>query len=68
MRSYKTTVAGVLTLAGAVISALLQYFSDGSVNLEQLGLGITAGLGLLAARDNDVSSQDVGIRPITGRR
>lgn len=70
MTSYKTTILGVLTILGAVITAAVQFMNGGAtaVNWEVAVFGVTSGFGLIAARDNDKSSQDVGIRPITGRR
>jgi hypothetical protein len=47
----KTTIQGILTIAGAIVSAVLGYLKTGSVDLAVLSVGITAGIGLITASD-----------------
>lgn len=66
MKSWKTTLAGVGTILTAVGVALKAVF-DGdpatSVNFEATITAITAGVGLILARDNSVSSEQAGVKP-----
>lgn len=67
-RSWKTT-AGGLSAVCAAAGTLFAIFADDVADLRQLPLifsalgGIGAGVALLFARDNNVSSEDVGIEP-----
>ena len=47
----KTTILGVLTIVGALISATTQFLSSGSIDLLSLAPAMTAGIGLIKARD-----------------
>jgi|688.fasta_scaffold2358122_2 hypothetical protein len=65
MKSWKTTVAGIaaiLTAGGAALTAI----SDGNPATEPdyaaLIAACIAGLGLLFARDNSVTSEDAGAK------
>jgi uncharacterized membrane protein len=65
MKSWKTTVLGVCAILIAVAGALVAVL-DGdpttTVNVESVVAAVVAGLtgiGLIAARDNDKSSEDV---------
>jgi hypothetical protein len=65
MKSWKTTVAGIaaiLTAGGAALTAI----SDGNPATEPdyaaLIAACIAGLGLLFARDNGVTSEDAGAK------
>lgn len=66
MKSWRTTLAGVGTILTAVGVALKAVF-DGdpatSVNFEATITAIMAGIGLIAARDNGVSSEQAGVKP-----
>lgn len=63
-RSWKTTGAGIgaiLTAVGAGLTAI----ANGTPVMQVLmtaGPAIMAGIGLLCARDNDKSSEDVGAK------
>jgi len=65
MKSWQTTVFGIMTILAAVGLAGKAYF-DGDpetvVNYEVLIAGVTAGFGLIFARDNNKSSEDAGIK------
>jgi hypothetical protein len=65
MKSWKTTVAGIaaiLTAGGAALTAI----SDGNPATEPdfapLIAALSAGLGLLFTRDNDVTSENAGAK------
>lgn len=61
--SWKTTVAGVATALGVVATAVGQYFdADPLTNPDWkvVGLALVAAWGLISARDNDKSSEQVG--------
>jgi len=63
--SWKTTVMGVATALGVICSAVVAYLDgnpDTAVNWELTLAGLTAGIGLIAARDNGVSSEDAGAK------
>jgi hypothetical protein len=64
MKSWKTTLAGVGVILAAIGNAIGQFVAGGvaAVDFTVLIGGISAGGGLLLARDNDVSSKDVGIK------
>ena len=65
MKSWRTTTTGILaivvSIAGAV-KAELDGDATTSADWGAVAAAIIAGVGLIAARDNRVSSQDVGIR------
>lgn len=63
MKSWKTTTAGVLTIIGAVASAgVLALKGQYEAAVAALTLGIPQGLGLIAARDNDKTSEQVNAK------
>jgi hypothetical protein len=47
----KTTILGVLTILGAVISGSAQFLKNGQVDLMSLIPAVTAGIGLIKAQD-----------------
>lgn len=59
MRSWKTTLGGVISLVGTCLAATWPEYAKAGAFLASLG----AGLGLLFARDNNVTSEDVGAKP-----
>lgn len=65
MKSWKTTVAGILTIVSAVSGAALA-FLDGNPNTNvdwtTVAAAITTGWGLIVARDNNKSSETVGAK------
>lgn len=66
MKSWKTTLAGVgtiLTAVGVALKAVFDGDPSTSVNFEATITAITAGIGLIAARDNGVSSEQAGVKP-----
>ena len=56
--SWKTTVAGIVAIVIALGNALLQFIQGGfaAVAWEVLIAGITAGIGLIAAKDAGVTN------------
>ncbi len=64
-KSYKTTIMGVAAIAGAIAAALkAHYDGDPTTNVDFMTTftSISAGVGLMTARNNKVSSEDVGIK------
>lgn len=65
MKSWKTTVAGVLTAIIPVLNAVQAFIDGDPATVPDWGLAIaavTAGLGLIFARDNSVSSEEAGAK------
>lgn len=65
MKSWKTTVSGIAAILIAVCSfaqALLDNDPSTVPNYEATLAAIVAGVGLIAARDNDKSSESVGAK------
>jgi hypothetical protein len=63
--SWKTSVAGVLGILGG-LTLLAQMVQAGKIDPAQITAGITAitaGVGLIFARDNNVNSEQVGVAP-----
>lgn len=61
-KSWKTTTAGILSIAGGLFTLYNAWHSK-ALNQESLLASLTAilsGVGLLFARDNDKTSEDVG--------
>ena len=66
MRSWKTTSAGILSVAGGVARVCFA-LKNGQLTEEAVTTsltGILAGIGLLFARDNNVSSVDLGLQNV----
>ena len=65
--NWKTSLAGVLTAVGMVISSIALPLLDNDVatvpNWSVAIPAVIAAIGLIFARDADKSSQDTGIRP-----
>lgn len=47
----KTTILGALTILGAIVGAATQFLTSGSIDLLSLAPAVTAGIGLIKARD-----------------
>lgn len=63
MKSWKTTLAGVAAIVAAVATAVSAQFDNNPATVPDwtLVIGmITAGVGLMFARDNDKTSEQVG--------
>jgi uncharacterized membrane protein YhiD involved in acid resistance len=64
-KSWKTSAAGIGAILVAVGSALSATFDADPTTVADWGAvvaAVIAGIGLLAARDNGVSSEDAGIK------
>lgn len=65
MRSNKTTFAGILAIVAAIATALTAQFDADPLTTPDwtlVGSSIMAGLGLIFARDWNVSSEDEGLK------
>lgn len=62
MKSWKTTLTGVLTVIIAAGTAIKLLLTGGQPDWTATIAAITAGLGLIAARDNSVTSEQAGAK------
>lgn len=65
MQSYRTTILGVIAIGTAVLNAASAIFDGDPATVFDLDLtisAITAGLGLIFARDNKVTSEEAGAK------
>lgn len=63
--AYKTSVLGVLAFLGALVPALTEFFSTGTVTMATIGVLITAFMamiGLGVARDYNSSDKNEGLK------
>ena len=51
MKNWKTTLAGIATILVAIGNAVNQFVSDQPVDLPVLFTAVTAGIGLITAKD-----------------
>ena len=64
MNSWKTTVTGVLTIVVALATAGIAWLKSGALpDFGPVVVAVTAGVGLIMARDNDKTSEQVGAAP-----
>lgn len=66
--SWKTTSLGMATMViaiGQAIQALLDGNPQTNPNYETVATAVAAGIGLMFARDNNKSSEDVGVKEET---
>lgn len=64
-KSWKTTVTGIATIVVAIGTAVIAQFDDNvstEPNWGAVVAGLTAGAGLIAARDNTVTSEQAGAK------
>ena len=47
----KTTILGILTIVGAIVGAATQFLTSGSIDLLSIVPAVTAGFGLIKAKD-----------------
>ena len=66
MKSWKTTTCGILGIVAAGITMIAQPILDGDPSTvpawAAFGTLVATSVGLLFARDNDVSSENAGIK------
>lgn len=64
-KSWRTTLAGIATIGVVVCSALVAQFDGDPLSEANWGAvvaAVLAGIGLIAARDNGVSSEEAGVK------
>lgn len=59
LKSWKTTLAGLISLAAAIVPA---FWPEHTATMAKVA-GVAASVGLLAARDNNVTSEQAGAKP-----
>lgn len=67
-KSWKTTVfgaGGIVTIVGSVLNALFDGDPATNVNWVMVMAGLSPAIGLLFARDNNVTSEQAGVKPPT---
>jgi len=62
MKSWKTTIAGIAAIVTAIASAAGAWAAGQPVDFTATATAIMAGIGLIAARDNAVSSEQAGAK------
>lgn len=65
-KSWRTTTAGIIAIIVAVVGAIGAVIDDDpktNPDYGAVGAAIMAGLGLITARDNNVTSEDAGAKP-----
>lgn len=63
MKSWKTTAAGIAAIVAALATAVGALFDADPITLPDWGAvaaAVMAGIGLIAARDNNVTSEKAG--------
>ena len=64
--SWRTTTAGIAAIVAAIATAVTALFDSDPLTNPEWGAvvaAIMAGIGLMAARDNRVSSEQAGAKP-----
>lgn len=62
MKSWKTTVSGIGAIIVAVINAAVGIINGTPVDWASTMAAIMAGIGLITARDNNVTSEQAGAK------
>jgi hypothetical protein len=65
MKSWKTTTAGIAAIVAALATAVGALFDADPVSMPDWGAvaaAVMAGIGLIAARDNGVTSEQAGAK------
>lgn len=63
MKSWKTTTTGIIGIVGTTCTMLYEFLTTGSVNSSNIANNVTiiiVALGLIFARDNNKTSEQVG--------
>jgi hypothetical protein len=65
MKSWKTTLTGIaaiLTAVGAALTAIFDNNPNTTIDVAVTASAVMAGIGLIFARDNNVTSEDAGAK------
>lgn len=62
MKSWKTTVTGILAIVVALAGAAKAVIAGVAIDYPTVISAITAGVGLISARDNNVTSEAAGAK------
>lgn len=62
MKSWKTTVSGIGAILVAVVNAVIGIVNGSPVDWTATVAAIMSGIGLIAARDNSVTSEQAGAK------
>jgi hypothetical protein len=60
--SYRTSLAGVAAIFAALAGAAKAHYSGMPIDYASTAAAVMAGIGLLKARDNKVSSEEAGAK------
>jgi hypothetical protein len=60
--SWRTTLSGIAAILITIGEAINAAVSGGDLNVGQAVAAVMAGIGLISARDNKVTSEDVGVK------
>lgn len=63
MGSWKTTLAGISALLSVAVHVIGALVNGSAIDTAVVVTGISTGIGLLFARDNNKTSEDVGVVP-----
>jgi hypothetical protein len=63
LTSKKTTVLGILSILGALVGAATAFFSGHPVDFASLAAAVMAGVGLIAAKDHNVTGGTITVPP-----
>lgn len=62
MSSLKTTSLGILTIVAAIVGAAKAILTGATVDWSTAIAAVTSGIGLIMARDNNVTSEQAGAK------
>jgi hypothetical protein len=62
MKSWKTTTTGILAILASAIGATQVLIAGGTPDWTAVIAAVIAGIGLIAARDNKVTSEQAGAK------
>lgn len=62
IKSWKTTATGILAIVTALVAAAQALVAGHPVDYATLVPAVLAGIGLISARDNNVTSEQAGLK------
>jgi hypothetical protein len=62
MKSWKTTITGIITIITAACGAIMGVVNGTPVDWTVVIAAVVSGVGLITARDNKVTSEDAGAK------